>query len=321
MGPSVVVIGNFDGVHRGHQAVLRQARGLADARGLGCVVLTFDPHPSEVLGRGAPPRLTTLERRVALLRAHGATRVAVEPFTRELAAWSPERFVNELLAARLGTRVVVVGRNFRFGNKREGDFDALLALGRDAGFDAVAAEVAGDEDGPFSSTRARDAIGAGEVERAAGVLGRPHALSGVVEHGDARGRTIGFPTANLGGVGEMLPSYGVYAVRVSVAGTEGSGTGTGTGTGVSVAAGGGAWGGVMNLGVRPTVDGTSLRVEVNLFEFEGDLYGARLRVELVGRLRGEQKFAGIDELRAQIARDAASARETLARLSAVVGRR
>jgi riboflavin kinase/FMN adenylyltransferase len=160
----------------------------------------------------------------------------------------------------------------------------------------------------------RDAIGAGEVERAAGVLGRPHALSGVVEHGDARGRTIGFPTANLGGVGEMLPPYGVYAVRVSGAeeageGEEGSGTRTG------------AWGGVMNLGVRPTVDGTSLRVEVNLFEFEGDLYGARLRVELVGRLRGEQKFAGIDELRAQIARDAASARETLARLSAVVGRR
>jgi riboflavin kinase/FMN adenylyltransferase len=327
MGPSVVVIGNFDGVHRGHQAVLRQARGLADAGGLGCVVLTFDPHPSEVLGRGAPPRLTTLERRVALLRAHGATRVAVEPFTMELAAWSPERFVNELLAARLGTRVVVVGQNFRFGNKRGGDFDALRALGREAGFDAVAAEVAGDDEGPFSSTRVRDAIGAGEVERAAGVLGRPHALSGIVEHGDARGRTIGFPTANLGGVGEMLPPYGVYAVRVSKAegGDAGSGTGTGTGTGVSAAAGGGAgaeaWGGVMNLGVRPTVGGTALRVEVNLFDFEGDLYGDRLRVELVARLRGEQKFAGIDELRAQIARDAASARETLARLSAVVGRR
>jgi riboflavin kinase/FMN adenylyltransferase len=162
----------------------------------------------------------------------------------------------------------------------------------------------------------RDAIGAGEVERAAGVLGRPHALSGVVEHGDARGRTIGFPTANLGGVGEMLPAYGVYAVRVREGEGE-SGTGTGTGTGMS----GGAWGGVMNLGVRPTVDGTSLRVEVNVFDFDGDLYGARLRVELVGRLRGEQKFAGIEELRAQIARDAASARETLARLSAVVGRR
>jgi riboflavin kinase/FMN adenylyltransferase len=323
MGPSVVVIGNFDGVHRGHQAVLRQARGLADAGGLGCVVLTFDPHPSEVLGRGAPPRLTTLERRVALLRAHGATRVAVEPFTMELAAWSPERFVKELLAARLGTRVVVVGQNFRFGNKREGDFDALRALGRDAGFDAVAAEVAGDDEGPFSSTRVRDAIGAGEVERAARVLGRPHSLSGVVEHGDARGRTIGFPTANLGGVGEMLPPYGVYAVRVSKA--EGGDAGSGTGTGVSADAGGGAgaeaWGGVMNLGVRPTVGGTALRVEVNLFDFEGDLYGDRLRVELVARLRGEQKFARIDELRAQIARDAASAREALATLSAVGGRR
>lgn len=291
MGPSVVVIGNFDGVHLGHQAVLRQARALADARGLRCVVLTFDPHPSEVLGRGAPPLLTTLARRIELLRTHGATDVAVEPFTIELSSWSPERFAKELLADRLGSRVVVVGNNFRFGNKRAGDFDTLTSLGSSCGFEALAAEIAGDAEGPFSSTRVRDAIAAGEVERAAHVLGRSHALSGVVEHGDARGRTIGFPTANLGGVAEMLPPHGVYAVRV----VHGHAT----------------YGGVMNIGVRPTVGGLSLRIEAHLFDFEADLYGATLRVELVARLRGEQKFAGVAELKAQIAKDAEAARKAL----------
>lgn len=294
---SVVVIGNFDGVHRGHQAVLRQACALADRRGLKCVVLTFDPHPSEVLGRGAPPRLTTLARRVELLREHGATDVAVEPFTMALAAWTPERFARELLAMRLGTRVVVVGRNFRFGNKRAGDFDTLHGLGVALGFEAVAAEVAGDVEGPFSSTRVRDAIMAGEVERAARILGRPHALSGIVEHGDARGRTLGFPTANLGGVEEMLPAYGVYAVRVW---RDRASSGAGT-----------KHDGVMNLGVRPTVGGRALRIEAHLFDFDQDLYGERLRVDLVARLRGEQKFAGLDELRTQIAKDAEEARKAL----------
>lgn len=293
--PSVVVIGNFDGVHYGHQAVLRQARALADARGLRCVVLTFAPHPSEVLGRGAPPQLTSLARRIELLREHGATDVAVEPFTMDLAAWTPERFARDLLALRLGTQVVVVGRNFRFGSKRAGDFETLQSLGAALGFEAVAAEVAGDAEGPFSSTRVRDALAAGDVERAARILGRPHALGGVVEHGDARGKTIGFPTANLGGVEEMLPAYGVYAVRVR---RERKGTGTGET-------------GVMNIGVRPTVDGVSLRIEVHLFDFDQDLYGERLRVDLVARLRGEQKFAGLDELRAQIARDAENARKVL----------
>ena len=291
--PSVVVIGNFDGVHRGHQAVLRQARTLADARSLHCVVLTFDPHPGDVIGRGTPPRLTTLARRIELLREHGATDVAVESFTMELASWTPERFATELLMQRLGTRAVVVGRNFRFGNKRAGDFDALHALGASLGFEAVAAEVAGDAEGPFSSTRVRDAVAVGDVERAARILGRPHALRGVVEHGDARGRTLGFPTANLGGVEEMLPAYGVYAVRVC---REREGT---------------TQGGVMNIGVRPTVSGMSLRIEAHLFDFDGDLYGATLGVELIARLRGEQKFAGIDELRVQIAKDAENARKAL----------
>lgn len=295
MQPSVVVIGNFDGVHLGHQAVLRQARALADARSLRCVVLTFDPHPAAVLGRVPPPQLTTLGTRVELLRAHGAAEVAIEPFTLELAKWSPERFAQELLATRLAARAVVVGSNFRFGHKRAGDFEALRTLGATYGFEAVASEITGDEAGPFSSTRVRDAIAAGEVERAAGVLGRPHALHGTVVHGDARGRTIGFPTANLGGVEEMLPAHGVYAVRA----------GTGSASARTMR------GGVMNVGVRPTVDGLSLRVEVHLFDFDGDLYDQTMRVELVARIREERKFAGIDELKAQIARDAQAARDKL----------
>ncbi len=291
--PSVVVIGNFDGVHRGHQAVLHQARALADARNLRCVVLTFDPHPSEVLGRGAPPRLTTLARRIELLREHGATEVMVEPFTTALASWSPQRFATELLAMRLAARTVVVGRNFRFGNRRAGDFDTLVSLGVSLGFAAVAFDVACDERGPFSSTRVRDAVRAGAVEEAAQILGRPHAISGIVERGDARGRTIGFPTANLGKVQEMLPAYGVYAVRVARAEAAASANG------------------VMNIGVRPTVDGQSVRIEVHLLEFDADLYGQSLRVDLVARLRGEQKFASLDELRMQIAEDVKSAQRSL----------
>ncbi|MBX3225323.1 MAG: bifunctional riboflavin kinase/FAD synthetase [Labilithrix sp.] len=285
---SAVIIGNLDGVHRGHQAVLRQARALADARRLTTLVLTFDPHPSQVLRGITPPRLATLERRVELLRRHGADEVVVEPFTPELAALTPSRFVKELLVERLGARAVVVGENFRFGAKRAGDLDALRGFGAELGFEVAAAEVAGDERGPFSSTRVRDAIGGGDLDEATRLLGRRHSISGVVEAGDRRGRTIGFPTANLGGVVEVLPPHGVYAVFA------------------------GDRPGVMNVGVRPTVDGTSLRVEVHLFDFDGDLYGQSMRVHLVSRIRDEKKFAGIDELRAQIALDAEAARRVLA---------
>lgn len=284
---AAVVIGNLDGVHRGHQAVLAQARAVADARGLATVVLTFDPHPSEVLRGRAPPRLATLERRVELLRRHGADEVIVEPFTRELASLTPERFATELLAARLGAKAVVVGDDFRFGARRAGDLAALRALGAALGFDVMAAEVARDERGPFSSTRVRAAIAGGDLDEASRLLGRRHSISGVVEAGDRRGRTIGFPTANLGGVVEVLPPHGVYA---AFAGDRPA---------------------VMNLGVRPTVDGTSLRIEAHLLGWEGDLYGQPMRVHLVERIREERRFAGLGELRAQIARDADAARAIL----------
>ena len=288
--PHVVVIGNLDGVHLGHQAVLRQARQLAHERGLPTVALTFDPHPSEVLRGEAPPRLCTVERRIALLRRHGADEVVVTAFTKELAAFTPERFARELLVERLGAKAIVVGEDFRFGANRAGDLPLLRELGDDLGFEVVPAEVAGDAGGRFSSTRVRTAIAAGDLAEATRLLGRRHSLSGVVEGGDRRGRTIGFPTANVGGVGEIHPPHGVYAVFADDRP------------------------GVMNLGVRPTVnaDGDSLRVEVHLFDFDGDLYGQPMRVHLVSRLRDEKKFAGLDELKAQIGRDAAEARAALA---------
>jgi riboflavin kinase/FMN adenylyltransferase len=284
-----VVIGNFDGVHRGHQAVLAQARGIADAGGYRCVVLTFDPHPREVLGgsSAARPKLTTLERRVELLRVSGADEVVVEPFTLEFAAWTPEQFARDLLATRLGAKAVVVGQNFRFGAKRAGDLPKLRTLGVELGFSVAVAQIAGDAQGNFSSTRARAAISAGDLTEAANVLGRPHSIAGIVEKGDQLGRKIGFPTANLGNVTEMLPPHGVYAIRA------------------------GERPGIMNIGVRPTVGGKALRIEAHLFDFDGDLYGQPLRTDLVARIRGEQKFDGLDALKAQIAIDIEAAKSAL----------
>lgn len=284
---TAVIIGNFDGVHRGHQAVLAQGRGIADTGGYPCVVLTFDPHPREVLGGTARPRLTSLDRRIELLRAHGADEVVVQPFTLEFAALPPEEFVRDLLAARLGAKAVVVGQNFRFGAKRAGDLPKLRTLGVELGFSVAVAQIAGDAQGNFSSTRARAAISAGDLTEAVNVLGRPHSIAGKVEKGDQLGRKIGFPTANLGGVEEMLPPHGVYAIRA------------------------GERRGVMNIGVRPTVEGTKLRIEAHLFDFDGDLYDQTLRVELVARIRGEQRFDGLDSLQAQIAKDVEAAKAAL----------
>jgi len=241
-----------------------------------------------VLRGSTPPRLATLERRIELLHRHGADDVVVEPFTMELAAFTPERFARELLSERLEARSVVVGQNFRFGAKRAGDLEMLRRFGAELGFEVTVAEVVGDAQGPFSSTRVRDAIVRGDLEDAHTLLGRRHSISGIVETGDKRGRTIGFPTANIGGAQEVLPPYGVYAVFAEDKPA------------------------VMNLGVRPTVDGKSLRIEVHLFDFDGDLYGKPMRVHLVKHIREEKKFSGLDELKAQITADANAARQVLA---------
>jgi riboflavin kinase/FMN adenylyltransferase len=279
-----IAIGNFDGVHRGHQQVLRDAK---DA------VLTFDPHPAVALGRVAPSILTALPRKIELLERAGVGEVVVQRFDDAFAAWSPERFVTDLLVGQMSATVVVVGRNFRFGNKRAGDLATLERLGKEHGFAVRPFDLCGDELGPFSSTRVRDALGRGDVDDAARVLGRPHAFAGTVGKGDQRGRTIGFPTANIEDVVELVPAAGVYAVVVDRIDhfTKTAGRG------------------VMNVGVRPTVKDAGRRTqEVHLFDFDEDLYGAKLRVHVVSRIREERKFATIDELRAQIAADAQAAR-------------
>ena len=295
---SLVAIGNFDGVHWGHRAVIAAALSEAADSGLRPLVLTFDPHPAEVLGGSARPPLTALERKIELIERLGSDlRVVVEPFTLALSRLSPEEFVREFVVELLGAKVVIVGENFRFGHQRTGDLTTLVQLGEELGFAAHASSLSGDATGPYSSTRARLALSAGDLDAVQAVLGRPHSLSGTVVHGAQRGRTIGVPTANLAEVGEALPPYGVYAVLVDRLNESGPGT--------AIASG------VANIGLRPTVSG-GFSVEVHLFDFAADLYGARLRVHLVQYLRGERKFGGLDELKAQIATDSAQAKALLA---------
>jgi riboflavin kinase/FMN adenylyltransferase len=302
----IVAIGNFDGVHLGHQAVLADASRDAEARDLVASALTFTPHPAEALGRTAPPLLTTLARKIELFRRVAPTvEPVVERFDRAFAEQTPAEFAERVLAQKLHARVVVVGHNFRFGHARAGDFALLSKLGEALGFETRSQTLLGDARGPFSSTRIREALARGALDEVSAMLGRPHMVSGTVIQGDQRGRTIGFPTCNLGGVSEALPAFGVYAVLVD---REHEGP-----SGARALARG-----VANIGVRPTVkDGAPTpSVEVHLFDLDADLYGARLRVHLIERLRPEQKFAGIEALKAQIARDADDARARLARLEA-----
>ncbi|HEX3774419.1 MAG TPA: riboflavin biosynthesis protein RibF, partial [Polyangiaceae bacterium] len=236
---SLVAIGNFDGVHRGHAAVIGAALAEGRERALTPLVLTFDPHPAEVLGRGARPPLTVLERKLELIERIGPEiRVVVEPFTLELSKLSPAEFAREFIVDLLAAKVVIVGENFRFGHRRAGDLETLIALGAELGFEARASSLSGDGEGPYSSTRARAALAAGDLGLLEHLLGRPHSLSGEVVHGAERGRTIGVPTANLDGVREALPPYGVYAVLVD---RIENGAVTKLATGVA------------NVGLRPTV--------------------------------------------------------------------
>ena len=295
--PSLVAIGNFDGVHRGHRAVVAQALERARTDGLLPLVLTFDPHPALVVGRRALPALTTLERKLELLcRQAPELRVVVEPFTPELAKTEARDFVARLLVERFDAKVVLVGENFRFGRARAGDFALLSELGTQLGFQACAAALEADALAPISSTRVRAALEVGELSEVERLLGRPHSLSGVVVPGQGRGRGIGVPTANLDGIAEALPPHGVYAVLVDE---------RRSGRYQALAAG------VANFGVRPTL-GAGPSFEAHLFDVAADLYGAELRVHLVARLRDERKFAGIDELRAQIERDMQAARAATA---------
>lgn len=301
---TLVAIGNFDGVHLGHRAVLERAVARARAEGLVAAVLTFDPHPAVVLGRTPPATLTPLARKVTLVQSVADDLdVVVHPFDAAFAALSPDEFAERLLVEDLAAQVVAVGQNFRFGKGRAGTFDTLRGLGERLGFDVWAEPLAGDERGRWSSTRARAGVAIGDVADVELVLGRPYELEGTVIHGQHRGRTIGFPTANLDGIGEAIPASGVYAVEVEAVSAPGA-------EGTRLA------GGVANIGVRPTVE-AGFAVEAHLFDFQGDLYGSRLRLRLVSRLREERRFPSFPDLVAQIAVDAAAARAVLGARGAV----
>ncbi|MFT3927577.1 MAG: bifunctional riboflavin kinase/FAD synthetase [Myxococcales bacterium] len=296
---SVVTPGNHDGVHLGHRALVRAARQLADQQqpALEVVALTFDPHPLHVMApERAPPLLTSPERRAQLLLGAGADRVVVRPFDAAFASLTPEQFVAEVLRRDLGARAVVVGNDFRFGAQRAGDVARLRELMAETQGQVLTVPAVTLEGEVVSSSHVRAALARGDVALAARMLTRVHDVTRTVIQGAQRGRTIGFPTANLELSGLMTPADGVYAVVVRVL-DEGPANPLRLG--------------VANLGVRPTVSaGRSL--EVHLLDFAGDLYGKSLRVGFVARLRAEQKFESLDALRAQIARDVEAGRGVLA---------
>lgn len=282
-----VTLGNFDGVHRGHQALVREAVAGARAACGTSVVLTFDPHPSRVLSPDrAPASLMTLDQKAEVLSGLGLDRLAVLPFTRELSEQEPDAFARDVLARALGARLVVVGSNFRFGRGRAGDVTRLRALGHSLGFAVRAVEPVWLEGGPISSSRVREALARGAVAPARDLLGRDFFVDGRVVRGDGRGRTIGVPTANLEPLNEILPRAGVYACRVR------------TPDGVSRPA-------AVNIGRRPTFGQDAFTLEAHILGFEGDLYGAALRVAFVERLRDERKFPDTGALVAQIRGDIA----------------
>jgi riboflavin kinase/FMN adenylyltransferase len=293
---TVCTIGTFDGVHRGHQLVLTRLAERARLRGLPAVLVTFEPHPLEVVNpAAAPPLLTLGDEKSEVLAESPLDYVVVLPFTPTLARYEAPDFVDHVLIARLGVRELLIGYDHGFGRGRSGDADVLRALGDARGFDVSVVEAVQGIDGrPISSTSIRRAVAGGDLARAADGLGRAYSIGGTVRPGDQRGRTLGYPTLNLGAPSprKLLPPEGVYAVRVQ----------TPRGT----------FGGMMNLGPRPTFGDAQTALEVHCFELTGDLYGQRVRVDLLGRLRETQRFSGPEALHAQLARDEAAARALLA---------
>ena len=290
---SVVCIGAFDGLHLGHRALVRHAVARAHALGVTAVALSFEPLPREFFAKAAPPpRLTLPRAKVEGLFALGSNHAGLLRFNAKLAAMSADQFVRDVLAARLHAREVWVGPEFRFGKGRAGDIATLQTLATEFGF--AAGEIApvlfdGER---VSSTRIRAALNAGDFASAARLLGRPYAIAGRVVHGQHLGRTLGFPTANLRFGGKVPALSGIYATRVHGVGAQ-------------------PWPSVASFGTRPTVDGIEPLLEAHLFDFDGDLYGRRIEVEFVAKLRDEEKFHDLPTLVAQMHRDAAEARRVL----------
>lgn len=293
---AVIALGNFDGVHRGHQTVIGQAGALAHARGVDMGVLTFEPHPRAYFRPDDPPfRLTPFTNKAHHIQALGVDHLISIPFDASLAGLEASEFVDRILVGDLGVGTLVVGYDFKFGRGRGGDVDTLTA---DSRFETMVVEPVAAATGEiYSSTKIRDYLANGQPGQAAALLGRPFEIDGPVLHGAELGRTIGFPTANLDLGDYVRPAYGVYAVRAGVE--------TGR-VGETV------WcDGVANLGLRPTVDGQSEKFEIHLFDFDRDLYDTQMRVALIEFIRGERKFDGLDQLKAQIEKDCQAAHVVL----------
>jgi riboflavin kinase/FMN adenylyltransferase len=302
-GHCVVTIGVFDGIHRGHQSIIHEAVRLAGERGVPSALITFVPHPSEVVRPGShPPVLTSIVRRAELVEDLGVDVFCALPFTLEFSRMPPDEFVHYALIDRLHAAAVVVGANFRFGHKAAGDVALLERLGRTFGFTAHGIDLLQEGGTTLSATYVRSCVQAGDMATAAQVLGRPHRVDGVVERGDQRGRDLGFPTANLRtDAWTAVPADGVYAGRVVRLDEWGRTTG---GPALGIAA--------ISVGTNPTFEVRQRRVEAYVLDFTGDLYGATLGVEFVQRLRGMERFDSVDALVAQMHTDVAQTRAIMA---------
>ncbi|WP_066532055.1 bifunctional riboflavin kinase/FAD synthetase [Erythrobacter sp. CCH5-A1] len=291
---AVIALGNFDGFHRGHQAVAGEAIEWAKAEGRPSIIATFDPHPVRFFKPDVPPfRLTTLEQRQELYLAAGATAMLVFHFDAELAGTSAEDFIAKILIERFGAHGVVTGGDFTFGKGAKGNVDLLRSLGGELGLQSRVVEAVAEGGEVVSSSRIRQALRDGDPQEAARLLTRPFAIRGIVEHGDKRGRTIGYPTANLGVENYLRPKYGIYAV---------------TGR---ILANGQVLKGAANIGIRPQFEPPKELLEPYFFDFSGDLYGQEIEIAFHHYLRGEAKFDSLDALIEQMDKDCAEARQLL----------
>jgi len=289
-----LTIGNFDGVHRGHQAIIRQLRQAARERQLPTALLTFEPQPQEFFSRDIrPPRLTRLREKLALLADTGLDRVMCLHFDARLAATPADAFIDQLLVGGLGIHYLLVGDDFRFGHRGQGNIETLREAAPRHGFSVARLDTFRLLDGRVSSSRIREHLARGELDTATTLLGRHYAITGRVRHGDRLGRQLGFPTANVDLGRRTTALHGVFAVRVH---------GLDNGPRPAMA----------NVGTRPTVSGLEPRLEVHLFDFSGDLYERLLTVEFLHRTRPEQRFTSVAELKAQLQRDATAIRQWLA---------
>ncbi|MBI4595798.1 MAG: bifunctional riboflavin kinase/FAD synthetase [Candidatus Tectomicrobia bacterium] len=291
--PNVVLtIGNFDGLHLGHQVLINRVIKRAIELSGTSALITFEPHPLKVLApEKCPLFLNTFQEKVQMLEIMGLNLLICLDFTTEFAHITSRDFVEEVLVSKLKTKEVFVGHDFRFGQGREGTVDFFKKLGEELGFRAIEVQAIKVDNFTVSSTTLRTLVSQGEVEKAAKLLGRPYSIAGKVVSGEARGRKLGFPTANIQPVHELIPSNGVYAVRAEWQGR--------------------IYPGVANLGFRPTFKHNQLSIEVHLFDFSGDLYDQELKVYFIEKLRDEKTFRGVEELIAEINKDVARARKIL----------